>query len=527
MFFVWLKNWYNSGVILIFFMSSRIFSAALIGIDAAIVEVEADIGGGEIGSFSLVGLPDAAVSESRERVRYAIKNSGLKFPKLKVGVNLAPADLRKQGPAYDLPIAISVLVASGLIGESGVDYGRVLFVGELALSGELRGVNGVLSIAIEARRQGFITLVLPKVNASEAKLVDDLEVMPVETLSQVVGFLSGKEVIKPAERVEFDFSSEGGEMDMSHVRGQEHVKRALEIAAAGGHNIAMSGPPGSGKTILARTIPSILPDLIMDEALEVTKIYSVAGKMERDEALVMIRPYRAPHHSVSAVALIGGGSWPRPGEISLAHRGVLFLDEFAEFPKKVMENLRQPLEDGIIHVSRAAGNLAFPAKFILVAAMNPCPCGFLSDIERECICTPAQVINYSKRVSGPILDRIDMHVEVPRVQFDELTGKDRVGESSAIIKKRVTKAREMQYERFRKNEFIVNADMTSESTREYCELNDACREMMKMAVDKMNLSARSYFRVLKLARTIADLGGDEKIEIIHVAESLQYRPKME
>ena len=508
-------------------MSSKVFSAALVGIDARIVEVEADTGGGEIGSFSVVGLPDAAVSESRERVRYAIKNSGLDFPKLKVGVNLAPADLRKQGPSYDLPIAVSVLVASAVLKSRVVDLDKVLFVGELALSGELRQVDGVLSIAIEAHRCGFKTIILPKVNAREAKMVEDLEVVPVESLMQVLAYLEGREEIEFVGKVEFDFSNSEVLLDMSDIKGQESVKRALEIAAAGGHNIAMSGPPGSGKTVLARTMPSILPDLIVDEALEVTKIYSVAGKMEQGQALITSRPYRAPHHSASSVALIGGGSWPKPGEISLAHRGVLFLDEFAEFPKKVLENLRQPLEDGIIHVSRAAGSLIFPAKFILVAAMNPCPCGYISDPSRDCTCTPIQVINYSKKISGPIVDRIDLHLEVPRVEYDELSSNEPTGDRSRDIKKRVTGARVIQHSRFLDSSIITNSEMSSQDVKKYCVLDDAGGRMLKLAVSQMNLSARSYFRVLKLARTIADLDGGGEILVKHLAESLQYRPKMD
>ncbi|MBL7058447.1 YifB family Mg chelatase-like AAA ATPase [Patescibacteria group bacterium] len=508
-------------------MSSKIFSAALVGLDAEIVEVEADTGGGEMGSFSIVGLPDTSVSESRERVRYAIKNSGLNFPKLKVGVNLAPADLRKQGPSYDLPIAISVLLASCAIKCSDVNFNKILFVGELALSGLLRGVNGILPIALEAAQKGFEIIIVPAINASEAKLVESLEVIPVNSLRQVIDYLEVTEKIVPAERTIFDFSNAEILQDMSHVKGQEQVKRALEISAAGAHNIAMSGPPGSGKTILAHTIPSILPDLMLEEALEVTKIYSVAGKLGRDQALITARPYRAPHHTASSSALIGGGSWPKPGEISLAHRGVLFLDEFAEFPRKILENLRQPLEDGIIHVNRVAGNLIFPAKFILVAAMNPCPCGFMSDPGRECTCTPIQAINYSKKISGPIIDRIDLHVEVPRVNYEQLTSSTESGETSSVIKERVTRTRNIQHERFKQTPFFTNSEMSSEAVRKFCVLDSAGEQMIRRAVTQMHLSARSYFRVLKLARTIADLDQEKNILINHIAEALQYRPKID
>ncbi len=508
-------------------MSSKIFSAAVIGLDAELIEVEADTGGGEMGSFSIVGLPDTAVSESRERVRYAIKNSGLQFPKLKVGVNLAPADIRKQGPSYDLPIAISVLVASGTAECTNIDFNKLLFVGELALSGKLREVNGILPIALEAQRKGLEKIFVPSANAREAKLVENLEVIPVKSLKEVVDYLENTTKLLPIDKSNFSFTNTRLLEDMSHVRGQEHVKRALEIAAAGAHNIALSGPPGSGKTILARTMPSILPDLILEEALEVTKIYSVAGKMQRDQALITARPFRSPHHTASGAALIGGGVWPRPGEISLAHRGVLFLDEFAEFPKPVLENLRQPLEDGVISVSRAAGNLSFPAKFILVAAMNPCPCGFKNDTKKECICTPVQAINYAKRISGPIIDRIDIHVEVPRVDFEELSKSNSTSEKSESIKNRVTKSRQVQLKRFASMPFITNSEMNSQAVKDCCELNTSCQAIMKNAVNQLHLSARSYFRILKLARTIADLDNELKIKITHIAEALQYRPKME
>lgn len=506
-------------------MSSKILSAAVVGLDAEIVEVEADTGGGELGVFTIVGLPDAAVSESRERVRSAIKNSGIEFTKLKVTVNMAPADLRKHGPSYDLPIAVSVLVVTEKI-KLSVPVDTALFVGELALNGDLRAVNGILSIAIAAHKNGMKTIFVPKDNAQEAKLVKNIEVIPVESLTQLVKHLEGKVMIEAMAEKDFDFQNIEILNDMAHIKGQEQVKRAMEIAAAGGHNMLMSGPPGSGKTLIARTMSSILPNLTLEESLEITKIYSVSGKLSSNDSLVTSRPFRAPHHSASTVALVGGGSWPKPGEISLAHRGVLFLDEFGEFPKAILENMRQPLEDGMISVSRAAGTLQFPAKFILVAAMNPCPCGFATDPERTCICAPMQLQNYKKKISGPILDRIDIHIEVPRVHFDKLSG-ETAEEKSEIIKMRVEAARLRQRERFKNTHYITNADMSSEAVKKFCQICDESKQLLKAAVEQMHLSARAYFRMLKLARTIADLSGEENISSYHVAEALQYRPKIE
>lgn len=505
-------------------MSSSILSAAVLGVDAEIVEIEADTGGGELGTFSIVGLPDAAVSESKERVRSAIKNSNLEFPKLKVTINMAPADLKKHGPSYDLPIAISILLVSGKL-KIAEKTDSLLFVGELALNGNVRPINGILSIVLKAREKNIKKVFVPYENANEAKLVEGIRVFACKSLDELVKHFSFNKKIEEIKKSEICLENNKIALDMHDVHGQEHAKSALEIAAAGAHNLNMVGPPGSGKTMLARAMASILPDLSVEEALEVTKIYSVSGFLNGKVKLISSRPFRSPHHSASGVALVGGGTWPRPGEISLAHRGVLFLDEFAEFSRKVLENLRQPLEDGIIHISRASGSLSFPAKFILVSAMNPCPCGFRGDPQKACICTESQSINYSKKISGPILDRIDMHITVPRINFDKLSTLSK-GESSAIIKKRVEASRLIQMKRFKDFPFKSNSEMTSVAVKKFCVLDNTSKTILKNAVNKQHLSARAYFRVLKLARTIADLENSNNIFSSHIAMALNFRLKI-
>ncbi|OGE81790.1 MAG: magnesium chelatase [Candidatus Doudnabacteria bacterium RIFCSPHIGHO2_12_FULL_48_11] len=506
-------------------MTAKVYSATLVGLDAQPVEVEVDISSG-LPKVIVVGLPDTAIQEARERVKSAIKNSNAIFPPSRVAINLAPADLPKNGTHFDLPIAISILLNSGQI---FFEPKGKLFIGELALDGKLRPVSGILPIALMARNLGYRKLFIPKDNAKEAGLIDGIDIIPVTDLYQIIGYLQNLIKIKSLPKPNWNEILKSPEIsfDMKFVKGQESAKRALEIAASGGHNVLLSGPPGTGKTLLAKALSSILPRLTVTEVLEITKIYSVAGLLNSQNNLVTTRPFRSPHHTSSSIALVGGGSIPKPGEISLSHRGVLFLDEFPEFGRAVLENLRQPLEDGVVTVARAAATTVFPAQFTLVAAQNPCPCGYFSDPSKPCICSPSQIMKYQKKISGPLLDRIDLCVEVGRVEYDKLTAEG-VAESSDNIQKRVQKARDIQTERFKNHSKIkTNSEMTIKEIKEFCILSEKEKEFLKATVVKMYLSARSYHRILKLSRTIADLSGSENIAVNHLAEAIRYRPKVE
>jgi len=506
-------------------MLARVFSCAVAGLEGVIIEVEVDYSNG-LPAMIIVGLPDAAVQESRERVQTAVKNAGLHFPRHRIVVNLSPASIRKEGPAYDLPIALGVIILSGRLPNEVVE--KTLVIGELSLDGVVRHTRGILPMAATARANGFKRMFVPEVDAPEAALIPDLEIYPVKTLAHLYDHLSGRQTIGPyqassSEALESLFTP----TDFSEIKGQEHVKRALEVAAAGGHNILMVGSPGAGKTLLARSIPGILPEMSIEESLDVTRIFSVADQLPAGTPLIKHRPFRSPHHTISHAGLVGGGNIPKPGEISLAHRGVLFLDEFPEFSSRVLEVMRQPMEDKVVTISRAKGSLTFPANFQLIAAMNPCPCGYHGDSLKPCTCAPALVTKYQKRISGPMLDRIDIHIEVPRVDYEKLSG-DRVGESSESIRARVQAARDIQNKRFDQNhssDVICNADMRVGEIRQFCRLQDEGQSLMRAAMSQMQLSARAYHRILKLARTIADLAGSEDILSPHLAEALQYRPK--
>jgi magnesium chelatase family protein len=504
-------------------MLAKVNSCAVVGLEGYMVQVEVDISAG-LPAFFVVGLPDEAVQESRERVRAAVRNSSYTFPMRRVAVNLAPADLKKEGPAYDLPIAVGVLLSSEQI---SADITRTVFLGELSMDGALRHTSGILPMVGVAYQQGYTDIVVPSVDAREAGLIEGTRILPFDSLAALAAYLRGDTPApeyKPDNSVILEAPSIAASIDLAEIKGQEHVKRAIEVAAAGGHNVIMCGPPGSGKTLLARALPGILPSLSTDEALEVTKIYSISGLLPSDTPLIRQRPFRSPHHTISNAGLVGGGHWPKPGEISLSHRGVLFLDELPEFGHAVLEVLRQPLEDKVVTISRANGSLTFPAEFMLVGAMNPCPCGFFGDPYRACTCPPNIVARYRRRISGPFMDRMDIYVEVPHIEYEKLAD-NRLGEKSESVRRRVEAARAVQRNRLKGSKITCNAEMTPAEVREHCRLEDSAQSLLKAAMKQLYLSARAFHRILKLARTIADLENAEFIQSHHLAEAIQYRPR--
>jgi len=501
-------------------MISKIYTCAVMGINGLIVEVETDISNGLPG-FAIVGLPDTAVKESKERVRTSIRNTGYEYPIKRITVNLAPADVKKIGPCYDLPIAVGILSATGQVCSS--DLSKFVIIGELSLDGRVKPVNGVLCMVAEAARKGYKKVIVPFHNADEAAIVRDIDVYPVSSLKEAVDVIDRGGDIQPYSISSEEITRIGGNYeDYIDVKGQENAKRALEIAAAGSHNILMIGPPGAGKTMLATRLPGILPDMTLDEAIEVTKIYSISGLLENGSGIISNRPFRSPHHTISAISLVGGGKQPKPGEVSLSHYGVLFLDELPEFQRDVLEVLRQPMEDGKVSISRVNSSITYPSVFMLVASMNPCPCGFFNDVTRECCCSPISIKKYLSKISGPLLDRIDIHIEIYPLKYDELEN-EKPGVCSKEIKMRVDKARQIQLNRYKGSKIYCNAQLTPAMIKKYCKLDDDSKKLLKNAFEKLGLSARAYNKILKISRTIADIEESENIKLAHIAEAIQYR----